>query len=372
MLGRAISRALRVAGPSSVSAAAAGCRRVPDSRGRGAWPSTTSTVGGRQCPNEAFGLGIESNSEYDGAMFWKASYAVLCGVVALAPFGGVVAADGVDRAVLDAFNAVVREVGSLAETDPDAAIEIYERALLDGPARGFGRLHLRIAHLHRLAGRSAEAAHHFEACLADERVDLIDRQFICERGLQQVTATLTIEGLPDGGRVMLIEPSAVAGPFVSGGRVPRGELLVVVEAPGRRPARSTIVVDGPVLWTARVGLEEPTRPIVSDEFVQPSPSPVEQAVGLPRWPAYAAGGLGALLIGSGVAIGVQNQDTLASIRQRQVDGRCGPDVCEGDLVSASTRATLADGMWIAGTTVVVASVAWWLMSGDAPVIRFGR
>lgn len=294
---------------------------------------------------------------------------VLCGTTVLAPLGAALAADAVEPAVLDAFNAAVREVGSTAESDPDGAIAVYEGALLDGPARGFGRLHLRIAHLHRLAGRSADAAHHFEACLADERVDPIDRQFICERGLMQVTATLTVEGLPEGGQVTIIEPAVAAGPLASGARVPRGELTVVVEAPGRRVARSTVVVDGPTLWTARLGLEEPEGPLVPDAFVQDAPPP-DDAV-LPRWPAYVAGGVGLLLVGSGVAVGVQNEDTLASIRQRQFDGRCGPDVCEGDLVSAETRAQLADGLWITGATLAVGGLVWWLVTGDEPVVRFG-
>lgn len=290
--------------------------------------------------------------------------------VGLLPGTPADAADAVDRDVLDAFNAVVREVGDLTEQEPDRAIEIYERALLDGPARGFGRLHLRIAHLHQLAGRAAEAAHHFQACRGDERVDKIDRQFICERGFEKVTAPLTVEGLPEGGVVTLVEPSLFAGTHRSGARVPRGEVLLVVEAPGRRAERSVVAVDGPTLWTARLGLEQPDGALVPEGFVGDElPPPVHD--GLPRWPAYAAAGVGALLVGSGVAVGVQNRDTVESIRARQRQDLCGLDVCEGDLVSASSRAALADGLWISGSAVLTGAIVWWLFSGEEPVFGGG-
>lgn len=287
--------------------------------------------------------------------------------LALAPVVPARAADAVERPVLDAFNNVVRRVGDSAETDPERAIELYEQALLDGPTRGFGRLHLRIAHLHRTAGRFAEAAYHFQSCIADERVDPIDRQFICERGLEQVTAPLTIEGLPEGGTVQIIEPATFAGLHQSGARVPRGEVQVVVEAPGRLPERSTIAIDGPTLWTARIGLEEPTGPLVPDDFVESPVEPVEPD-GLPRWPGYVAGGVGVLLVGGGLAVGLQNRDALGEIRDRQSDGRCGADRCAGDLSSAEGTAGLADAMWIGGAVLAAGGVVWWLVSGDRPVI----
>lgn len=297
--------------------------------------------------------------------------ALLILVLGLIPGGGASAADQVDPAVLDAFNAVVRDVGQLPESEADKAIELYERALLDGPARGFGRLHLRIAHLHRVADRSAEAAHHFKACLSDERVDPIDRQFICERGFEQVTAPLTVEGLPEGGTVTVIEPALFAGAHQSGARLPRGEVLLVVDAPGRRAERTVVAVDGPTLWTARLGLEEPAGPLVPEGFVAGDvPAPASDA--LPQWPGYAAGGLGILLVGTGVAVGIENQDTLAGIRDRQSRGRCGVDVCAGDLESAASRAALADGLWISGAVLAAGGIAWWLISGEAPVLEVAK
>jgi len=288
-------------------------------------------------------------------------------LLGLLPARSASAADAVDRAVLDAFNAVVREVGALAESDPDAAIEAYERALLDGPARNFGRLHLRIAHLHRVAGRSAEAAHHFRSCLGDERVDPIDRQFICERGFDQVTAPLTIAGMPEGGRVTVIEPALFAGEHASGARVPRGEVMLVVDAPGRRAERSMVPIEGPTLWTARLGLQQPSGPMVPDGFVgDERPPPVSGT--LPRWPAYVAGGVGALMVGGGVAVGVHNQGTVDDIRERQRAGLCGADICSGDLASAESRAGLADGLWISGTALVASGLVWWLITGEEPVI----
>ncbi len=297
----------------------------------------------------------------------RVACAALTTLLAALPTAPALAADAVDRPVLDAFNAVVREAGPLSESQPDKAIELYERALLDGPARGFGRLHLRIAHLHRVAGRTAEAAHHFRACLSDERVDPIDRQFICERGFEQVTSPLTIEGLPDGGSVTVIEPSLFAGAHQNGSRLPRGEVLLVVDAPGRRAERTAVAVEGPTLWTARLGLEQPEGPLVPEGFVgDEAPPPVTDA--LPQWPGYVAGGLGVLLVGGGVAVGVENQDTLADIRARQSAGRCGIDVCAGDLTAAESRAGLADGLWISGAALAAGGLVWWLISGEQPVI----
>lgn len=298
----------------------------------------------------------------------SAPIAALCALSLATP---AAAADAVERGVLDAFNTLVREVSPIAEQDPDRAIERYEQALLDGPTRGFGRLHLRIAQLHRTVGRNAEAAHHFQACTADERVDPIDRRFICERGYDQVTAPFTVGGLPDGARVMIIEPTLAAGLHQNGARVPRGEVTVVVEAPGRVPERSKVPIDGPTLWTAQVGLERPEGPLVPEGFVAEAPvEPIDP--GLPRWPAYAAGGAGLALVAGGLAIGFGNRGALDDVRAQQRAGDCGPDICRGDLDAAEGRALLADGLWIGGAVLVAGGLAWWLLTGEAPVAEAAR
>lgn len=275
------------------------------------------------------------------------------------------AVDDVPPDVLKAFNDAAAEADKVAGSDPAQAVEIYERALISGPARGFGRLHLRIAQIQEQRGDTTLAADHFRHCMEDERVDAIDRDFVCKKGFERVTAPLTVTGLPTDAQVKIIEPPLFAGDHRDGARLPRGEALLVVEAPDRYPRQVVVRIDGPTLWEAELGL--PKGELVPDGFVDAALEPVEPAgAGLPQWPAYAMAGLGLVLVGTGVGLGLDNRQTLGNIRDRQSAGDCGADRCRGDLDTAETSAAIADGMWLSGIGLAAGSLAWWLLTDQAP------
>lgn len=262
------------------------------------------------------------------------------------------AQDTVERATLDAFNALVTEVDPLVERAPRAAIDRYRAALDAGPLRAYGRIHLRLGQIHRDQGDPAAAAWHFRACDRDARVDAFDRELICRKAYEALTAPLKITGLPPTGSIEVIAPERFAGPFPSGGRLPKGEVLLLVRVPGHHPARAAVTLERAMTYEALPG-----TPIAIEDTPPPPRGP-------PRWPAYVGLGVGAVLIGAGVGVGLDSASTLDTIRNDQRGGDC-VDACRGDLADARTRALLADGLWIGGATLAVGAAVWWLVfDGD--------
>lgn len=266
------------------------------------------------------------------------------------------AQDAVDRATLAAFNALVAEVDPLVESDPRAALARYEIALDDGPLQGYGRVHLRLGQIHRDQGHAAAAAWHFRACDRDERVDAFDRELICRKAYDALTAPLRISGLPPTGSIDVIAPERFAGPFPSGGRLPKGDVLLFVRFPGHHPARAALTLERAMTYEA-----QPGAPIALEDD---APALAPARGGPPRWPAYVGLGVGAVLVGAGVGVGLDSASTLDTIRENQRGGDC-VDACRGDLADARTRALLADGLWIGGATLAVGAAIWWLVfDGD--------
>ncbi len=295
-------------------------------------------------------------------------------------------ADDVSRDFLLRYNEVaLKAEQAFAKGGTPAAIRVYEEALLTDAMAGYGRIHLRLGKLYRDQGRNPEAASHFRACRADDRVDQVDRDLICLEGFNAVTAPLTIAGLPDRGEAIVIEPRLFAGPFRSGDRLPLGNVQVMVEAPGREAKASTITLDGPETWQAVVGLSRRAGPLVpdgfvgdegrdddpfaqGDPFVQADPflgaPPDERDDGAVRWPAYTALGVGLAMVAGGVTLGYLNRGELDDIRAMQRAGECAT-FCGPELAEAENQARLADGLWIGGAAVAASSIALWFLF-DAP------
>jgi hypothetical protein len=247
---------------------------------------------------------------------------------------------------------------ALQAQGPDAAIKIYEDALL-GPLGEYGRISLRLGQLYQDQKRYAEAAWYFRSCQEDERVDAVDRQVMCAEGLSAVTAPLVIEGLPPRTRVAVIEPARFNGLWAQGMRLPLGPARVGVEAPGRQRAETAITIVPPeTRWEAVIGppLDDASPDLGADAAAEaPEDAPS-------RWPIYTAGGVGLGLVAGGLYLGFTDRGDLADVRSRQAGGRCGADNCRGDLNDLHGRARLADGMWIGGAALVASSaLAWYLL-----------
>lgn len=278
------------------------------------------------------------------------------------------ASDDVSPELMSRFNVLAnRAEAARKSTGPVAAIAIYEEALLEG--EGYGRVNLRLGQLYQQSGKNAEAADHYRRCLRDDRVDSIDRQLTCEPGFKKTTAHLHIDGLPEGGRVVVLEPELFAGAFRSGDPLPVGMVKVMVEAPGREPRGSTIRLDRALRWTAAVGLERRQGPLVPSAFLNPDPDEPEadsfvdaplESGGRPVLPLISAG-VGVALVGAGLFLGFDNRSTLDGIRSKQRDGGCA-SFCGADLSDSNNAAMFADGLWIGGTTLAVSSLVWWYLS----------
>ena len=96
-------------------------------------------------------------------------------------------------------------------------------------------------------------------------------------------------------------------------------------------------------------------PLVPEGFIDqvattsPPPQPVQtKAV---RWPSYVLAAAGAALVGTGIYMGMDNQNTLIAIRARQASNTCatGTNFCNDELDESKKRAYLADGLWGTGT-----------------------
>ena len=269
------------------------------------------------------------------------------------------------------FNAAATDADRIQSTRGiDAAIRIFEDGLADPENADYGQFHLRLGQLYKRVGQFSKAAHHFTRCIEDDRVDSVDRDIICQTGYDQVTAILHVDDLPADGRVIVIEPTLFAGEFRSGGRLPMGRLRLVVEVPGRKTRESTLNFDGPQRWRAELGMMERKGPLIPQEFVD---TPVQRrmdtelSVGQPvRWPAYTSAGVGAVLLGTGLVLGFDNQVVLQNIRTREAANRCGADACVADLDQARRTAAVADGLWISGAVVMASAVALYFLFDAEP------
>ena len=111
------------------------------------------------------------------------------------------------RDLMARFNKLAQEGDAVHQRDgAQSAIDFYERALLDPDFEDFGRIHMRMALIHQDDRRFPEAAYHFLACMRDDRVDKVDREFICRGGYEEVTAPLLLRDLPERAQVFILEP----------------------------------------------------------------------------------------------------------------------------------------------------------------------
>lgn len=273
-----------------------------------------------------------------------------------------------DDEILARFNQVAAEAAEVRKNGGDeAAIQIYEEALLDPRNSNYGGIHLRLGQLQKTANRNADAAFHFQKCTQDERVDLIDRDVICKNGFDSVTTTLTIENLPLDGQVTIVEPTHFAGPFQSGSRLPKGQIQLEVKAEGQENGVFVIALNGPLVWQAKTGLRKRAGPLIPAGFLGPKTSemtteqldvPPEVAERI-RWPAYTAVALGAALIGTGIVIGEKNRERLSQIRGNEASDAFYDS--KPRLDEAHEAAILADSLWISGVVCAASSVAFWYL-----------
>lgn len=282
------------------------------------------------------------------------------------------AADRVQPEMATRYAQVVKRAE--AAGSPQAAIEIYEEALL-GFASGYGRVHLRLGQLYQKINKPAEAAANYRACMEDDRVDDLDREIICKTNLEASTVPFEFTGLPAGGRVLVIQPAAFAGAVESGARLPPGNLEVTVEAPGRAPRASALRLPRARPWQVMVGLARRDGPLVPDGFLggagggdqapglfddAKAVAPMDPDGGGVDWRLWGGGGLGLALVGTGLALGVMSHGQLDDARAAQGAGTC-TNFCADDLSSAESLASTADALWIGGAVVATAAVVWWLL-----------
>ena len=265
------------------------------------------------------------------------------------------AADRVDPQLRDALRALTAKTTGAPAAD---AIAQY-RAALDGELAGYGRAHLVLAELYLREKTWADAATHFKACLADDRVDPIDRDLVCQGGLKAATAPL--DGLPPGATARLLSPKAFAGPVVNGDRVPRGEVELEVTLAGR-VTTTRVPVDERATWRSipDAFVADDPKVEVPEGFVAAAEDPVPPADDALRWPAYASAGLGAVLLGTGLGVGLTGQGELEDLRARQAGGTWGVSDRQA-LTRLESDAKTADILVYTGAGLMVASVALWFL-----------
>lgn len=274
------------------------------------------------------------------------------------------AADRVDAPMRDALRALSAKASTATPAD---AIALYRDAL-KGPLAGYGRAHLLLAELYVRESRWPDAATHFKACLADERVDPIDRDLVCQGGFNDATAPL--DGLPAGATARVLAPKAFAGPIANGDRLPRGEAELEVTLNGRATT-DRIPVKTRATWRAPLGVPDAfvvndPKVDVPDGFVAAAQDPVGPADTALRWPAYASAGVGAVLLGTGLGLGLSGQSDLDDLRARQVQGVWGVDDRQA-LTRLSSDATTADVLVYSGAALMAAAVAlWFIFDSDTP------
>lgn len=274
------------------------------------------------------------------------------------------AADRVDAGVRDALRTLSAKA---AKVSPADAIGLYRDAL-KGPLAGYGRAHMLLAELHVRGSEWSDAATHFKACLADERVDPIDRDLVCQGGFNDATAPLA--GLPAGATARVLTPKSFAGPIANGDRLPKGEAELEVTINGRATT-ARIPVDTQATWRStgtvpdRFVVDEP-KVDVPDGFVVAAQDPVPPANTAVRWPAYVTAGLGAVLLGTGLGLGLSGESELEDLRARQAQGIWGVEDRQA-LSRLEDDATTADVLAFSGAGLMAVAVAlWFIFDSDSP------
>ena len=274
------------------------------------------------------------------------------------------------------FNRLAREARRIISNEGlEAGVEYYNDALLEPENEGYGQIHLRLGNLYKELNRTTEAAYHYRECHRDSRVDQVDREVICWNGYLGTTATLTVQGLPDGARIVVIAPPSFAGTFEMGDRLPKGQIELMVEAPGRMARGSRLELNRNLVWEAMLGLPHQDGPLIPEGFIAEDKDPEnlllepipEQSntTGAQRWPALVAAGIGAALLGTGIGMGAMNSTDLKNLNTQRVRGLCpGLDFCNPRLAELQQTAKTADALWITGTILQVGAIALWFAFDD--------
>lgn len=279
------------------------------------------------------------------------------------------AADQVSEELLARYTQLSQQAQALQESaGVEAAIELYEEALL-GFAHSYGRVHLRLGQLYQSLDRVAESAAHFRDCLADERVDPLDRDLICAQGHERSTTPFHFEGLPPQGQVVVLSPELFAGPVRSGERLPIGELVVMVDALGHQPRRSALQLPQSAPWHVQLGASmagQPGEPdYLSSARAVPEDFDPEAMGGVGTWPAWVTGAVGLAAVGAGLGLGFFNQSGLDEIRGDQRANRCAQHgYCADRLSQAQDLALTADILWISGAALSAGAVALYFWLAD--------
>ena len=267
----------------------------------------------------------------------------------------------VSEELLERFNRLARRARAAEIDGPGAVIKIYAEAILDPEYQAYGYIHLKLAQLLKAQGRQVDAAHHFQKCMQDHRVDALDRNVICKTGYEDTTTTLEIIDAPARSKVLILEPSLFSGPFESGGRLPLGRIKLVMEVPGYFPHESAITLKGPTRWPAEMGMKRLKGPLVPDGFLSEEPadpsqeslrevafeSPPPSASGPSKLPFWIAGGLGVAVGTAGVMIGMNAVNQSKEPNQNRNALR--------------ERAVVGDIMAWSGFSVAAGAAVWYLL-----------
>ena len=182
------------------------------------------------------------------------------------------------------------------------------------------------------------AAYHFGKCMRDDRVDALDRDVICTTGFESATARLEVVNLPFDSVLTIVEPPQFAGRFKSGDRLPKGAIRIKVVAPGREDSVHTIVLNDDYVWHGKTGLKvvrghwsqtSSSRTILPNRAnfarsprVGARQSEIQRSQAI-RWPSYVTAALGAKIIGTGLAVGLDNRSYLEDSQTRRCRPVCG-------------------------------------------------
>lgn len=267
----------------------------------------------------------------------------------------------VSQELLERFNKLARRARAAKKSGAGAVTKIYAEAILDPEFQAYGYIHLKLAQLLKEQGRRVDAAHHFQKCFQDHRVDALDRNVICKTGYEDTTTTLEVVDAPPRSKVVILEPSLFSGPFESGGRLPLGRIRLVIEVPGYFPHESTVNLDGPTRWVAEMGMKRPRGPLVPDGFIgsddniEDEPSlnavaldePPPEAKTRSNLPYWIAGGLGVAVGTAGVILG---NDAVNKSKQPNQDRN-----------ALRERAIVGDIMAWSGFSMAVGAGVWYLL-----------
>jgi hypothetical protein len=279
------------------------------------------------------------------------------------------ATDDQKQAATEAFKAGIEASGA---GEHDKALEAFRRSY---DAVASPNSHLMVARSLMRLGRLLEARSAFEATIEEGvAAGQLDEKYLAtadaaredltELESKLASVKVTVVGAAAGDRLLVgdreLDSDAWHNPVV----VEPGSIAVsVIAADGTEKGRVTLIVTAGSRLTTEIDVAPPPPPPAPSPPPPPPPPPSPPPERL-LWPAYVAGGVGALGFVTFGAFGLMSNSKFSKLEDRCTDNVC-PASLEGERDAGQAYQTVANAGLVLGAVGAATAVVFVLTSGPS-------